>query len=293
MRVETLTFLFTDIEGSTALLRRVGEDGYAQVLAGHHALIRSALAAHDGSEVDTQGDAFFAVFSSPRACVAAVLEMQHALAAHAWPAGERVRVRMGIHCGEAARTAAGLVGLEVHRAARVAAVACGGQVLVSEAAAVLVRDWLPPGAALADLGVHRLKDLGRPERIFQLQAAGLQAEFPPLRSLGNPALPNNLPGQLSAFIGRDREVREVRALVESARLVTLTGAGGCGKTRLGLQVAAELLDGSGDGVWLVELAAVTDGEAVAAAISGRCGWPPSRAGPCWRPCSMPWRRRMC
>ena len=137
---------------------------------------------------------------------------------------------------------------------------------MSEAAAVLVRDGLPPGAALADLGVHRLKDLGRPERIFQLTAAGLPAGFPPLRSLGNPALPNNLPAQLSAFIGRDREVAEVRALVESARLVTLTGAGGCGKTRLGLQVAAELLDGSGDGVWLAELAAVTDQDAVAAAI---------------------------
>ena len=265
--METLTFLFTDIEGSTALLGRVGEDGYAQVLAGHHALIRSALAAHDGREIDTQGDAFFAVFSSPRACVAAVLAMQQALQHHAWPGRERVRVRMGLHCGEAARTAAGLVGLEVHRAARVAAVAWGGQVLVSEAAAVLVRDGLPPGAALTDLGVHRLKDLGRPERIFQLQAAGMQAGFPPLRSLGNPALPNNLPAQLSAFIGRDREVAEVQALVESARLVTLTGAGGCGKTRLGLQVAAELLDGSGDGVWVVELAAVTEEDAVPAAIS--------------------------
>ena len=213
--VETLTFLFTDIEGSTALLGRLGDDDYARVLAGHHALIRSALAAHEGSEMDTQGDAFFAVFSSPRACVAAVLQMQQALAAHAWPGGERVRVRMGIHCGEAARTATGLVGLEVHRAARVAAVGYGGQVLVSEAAAVLVRDGLPPGAALADLGVHRLKDLGRPERIFQLTAAGLPAQFPPLRSLGNPALPNNLPAQLSTFIGRDREVAEVRALVES------------------------------------------------------------------------------
>ena len=265
--METLTFLFTDIEGSTALLGRLGDDVYAQVLAGHHALIRSALAAHDGREVDTQGDAFFAVFSSPRGCVAAVLEMQQAIAAHAWPGGEQVRVRMGIHCGEAAQTATGLVGLEVHRAARVAAVAYGGQVLVSEAAAVLVRDGLPPGAALADLGVHRLKDLGRPERIFQLTAAGLPAGFPPLRSLGNPALPNNLPAQLSAFIGREREVAEVRALVESARLVTLTGAGGCGKTRLGLQVAAELLDGSGDGVWLAELAAVTDEDAVPAAIS--------------------------
>ena len=267
MSVETLTFLFTDIEGSTALLGRLGEDVYAQVLGGHHALIRSALAAHGGREVDTQGDGFFAVFSSPRACVAAVLEMQQAIAAHAWPGGERVRVRMGLHCGEAARTAAGLVGLEVHRAARVAAVACGGQVLVSEAAAVLVRDGLPPGAALADLGVHRLKDLGRPERIFQLHGPGLQAGFPPLRSLGNPALPNNLPAQLSAFVGRDREVAEVRALVESCRLVTLAGAGGCGKTRLGLQVAAGLLDGSGDGVWVAELAAVTDSDAVPAAIS--------------------------
>ena len=246
--VETLTFLFTDIEGSTALLGRLGEDGYEQLLAGHHAVIRSALAAHGGREVDTQGDAFLAVFASPRGCVAAVLAMQQALRGHAWPGGEAVRVRMGIHCWEAARTATGLVGLEVHRAARVAAVAYGGQVLVSEAAAVLVRDGLPPGAALTDLGTYRLKDLGRPERIFQLRAAGLQAEFPPLRSLDNPALPNNLPAQLSAFIGRDREVAEVRVLVESARLVTLAGAGGCGKTRLGLQVAAGLLDGSGDGV---------------------------------------------
>ena len=265
--METLTFLFTDIEGSTALLGRLGEDVYAQVLGGHHALIRSALAAHDGREVDTQGDAFFAVFASPRACVAAVLEMQQAFEAHAWPAGVRMRVRMGVHCGEAARTAAGLVGLEVHRAARVAAVAWGGQVLASEAAAVLVRDWLPPGAALTDLGTHRLKDLGRPERIFQLHAAGLPADFPPLRSLGSPALPNNLPTQLSSFIGRDRELAEVRALVESCRLVTLTGSGGAGKTRLGLQAAAGLLDGSGDGVWLTELAAVTDQDGVAAAIS--------------------------
>ena len=265
--METLTFLFTDIEGSTALLGRLGDDVYAQVLAGHHALIRSALAAHDGREIDTQGDAFFAAFSSPRACVAAALEMQQAIQDQAWPGGERVRVRMGIHCGEAVRTASGVVGLEVHRAARVAGTGYGGQVLVSQAAAVLVRDGLPPGAALADLGSHRLKDLGRPEQIFQLRAAGLQAEFPPLRSLGSPALPNNLPAQLSAFIGRVREMAEVRALVESSRLVTLTGAGGCGKTRLGLQMAAELLDGSGDGVWLAELGAVTNEDAVAAAVS--------------------------
>jgi predicted ATPase/class 3 adenylate cyclase len=269
--VETFTFLFTDIEGSTALLRRLGEGLYAQLLADHHALIRSGLAGHDGKEVDTQGDAFFAVFSSSRACMAAVTQMQRALAAHAWPAGEHVRVRMGVHTGEAEKTVAGLVGLDVHRAARVAAVGYGGQVLVSEAAAALVGDALPPGVSLRDLGVHRLKDLGRPERVFQLQTAGLQAEFPPLRSLGNPALANNLPAQLATFIGREKELSEVRALVASCRLVTLTGAGGCGKTRLGLQLAAGLLDGSGDGVWLVELAAVTDEDGVALAICQALG----------------------
>jgi predicted ATPase/class 3 adenylate cyclase len=269
--VETFTFLFTDIEGSTALLRRLGEGLYTRLLADHHSLIRAGLAAHDGKEVDTQGDAFFAVFSSPRACIAGVLEMQQALEAHAWPAGEHVRVRIGVHTGEAAKTATGLVGLDVHRAARVAAVGYGGQVLLSETAAALVRDALPLGASLKDLGVHRLKDMGRPERIFQLEAAGLQAEFPPLRSLGNPALANNLPAQLATFIGRDREMSEVRALVESSRLVTLTGAGGCGKTRLSIQLAAELLDGSGDGVWLVELAALLDEDAVAPAICQALG----------------------
>jgi predicted ATPase len=200
-----------------------------------------------------------------------VTQMQRALAAHAWPAGEHVRVRMGVHTGEAEKTAAGLVGLDVHRAARVAAVGYGGQVLVSEAAAAVVGGALPPGASLRDLGVHRLKDLGRPERVFQLQAAGLQAEFPPLRSLGNPALANNLPAQLATFIGREKELSEVRALLASCRLVTLTGAGGCGKTRLGLQLAAGLLDGSGDGVWLVELAAVTDEDGVALAICQALG----------------------
>jgi predicted ATPase/class 3 adenylate cyclase len=276
--VETLTFLFTDIEGSTVLLRRVGDGVYAQLLADHHSIIRSGLAAHSGREVDTQGDAFFAVFSSPKACVAAVTEIQRALQAHGWPAGEHVRVRMGVHTGEAAATVTGLVGVDVHRAARVAALAYGSQVLLSETAAALVRDSLPQGAALRDLGVHRLKDLGRPEKIFQLSVTGLRAEFPPLRSLGNPALQNNLPAQLGTFIGRDRELSEVRALVESGRLVTLTGAGGAGKTRLSLQVAAELLDGSGDGAWLVELAALSGEDDVASAICETLGiaWQPGR-----------------
>jgi predicted ATPase/class 3 adenylate cyclase len=269
--VPTLTFLFTDIEGSTTLLRRVGEDAYAQVLAEHHSLIRSALAAHGGTELTMLGDGFFAAFSSLRECVAAVLEMQQALERHTWPGGEHVRVRMGVHTGEAEPTPAGPVGLDVHRAARIAAVAHGGQVLLSETAAALVRDSLPDGTGLADLGVHRLKDLGRPERLFQLTAAGLQPDFPALRSLGNPTMPNNLPAELSTFVGRDRELKEVRTLVESSRLVTLTGAGGSGKTRLGLQAAAELLDGTGDGVWLVELAAVADAGAVPSSIAAVLG----------------------
>jgi predicted ATPase/class 3 adenylate cyclase len=274
MSVETFTFLFSDIEGSTALLRRLREGLYARVLADYRSLIRSGLTAHGGREVDNQGDGLFAVFSSPSACLAAVIDTQKAMEVHTWPAGEHVQVRMGIHTGEASKTATGLIGLDVHRAARVAAVGYGGQVLLSETAAILVRDWLPAEAALKDLGVHRLKDLGRPERIFQLQAPGLQVEFPPLRSLGNLALLNNLPAQPSTFIGRDRELAEVRALLESSRLVTLTGAGGCGKTRLSLQVAAEMLDGTGDGVWLVELAAISDPDAVPSAISGALGIAP-------------------
>lgn len=262
----TLTFLFTDIEGSTALLGRLGEVTYARLLTEHHRLIRDSLAAHGGNEMTMLGDGFFAVFTSPRGCVRAVLEMQRELAARDWPEGEQVRVRMGVHSGEASETAAGLVGLDIHRAARLAGVAYGGQVVFSSSAAALVRDVLPDGTSLRDLRHHRLKDLGRPEQIFQLQAPGLQSEFPPLRSLDNPALPNNLPAQQAGFVGRERELSELRRLVKDSRLVTLTGAGGAGKTRLAIQLAAELLDGSGDGVWLVELAPVSNEDAVASTI---------------------------
>jgi predicted ATPase len=240
-------------------------------LAEHHRLIRGSLAAYGGNEMTTLGDGFFAVFTSPRACVRAVLEMQRELSARDWPEGERVRVRMGVHSGEASETAAGLVGLDVHRAARVAGVAHGGQVVFSSSAAALVRDGLPDGTSLRDLGHHRLKDLGRPEQIFQLQAPGLQSAFPPLRSLDNPALPNNLPAQPAGFVGRERELSDLRRLVEDSRLVTLTGAGGAGKTRLAIQLAAELLDGSGDGVWLVELAPVSNEDAVASTILDALG----------------------
>jgi class 3 adenylate cyclase len=181
----------------------LGEDVYAEALADHHRLIRVGLAAHGGREISTYGDGFFAVFSSPRACVSAVIEMQQAFGTHEWPEGEQLRVRMGVHCGEASETStAGLVGFEVHRAARVAAVAHGGQVVLSAAAAAMVGDSLAVGVVLRDLGPHRLKDLGSPQQLFQLQAEGLEVDFPPLRSLDNPELANNLPSYLSAFIGR-------------------------------------------------------------------------------------------
>jgi predicted ATPase/class 3 adenylate cyclase/DNA-binding CsgD family transcriptional regulator len=267
---QTLTFLFTTIEGSTAMVQRLG-DAYAGVLADHHRLIRAALAAHGGEEVVSQGDGVFAVFASPQACVDAAIQMQRTLGSQAWPAGERVRVRMGIHVGEAAHTAAGLVGPEVHRAARIAAVAHGGQVAVSAAAAGLLRDSLPAGVWLKDLGLHRLKDVDRPEQIFQLQAEGLPAAFPPLRSLADPKLLSNLPVQVSSFIGREAELAAVRALVGGSRLVTLTGAGGAGKTRLGLQVAAGLADGAGEGVWFVDLAPLGDPDLVAVTVADVLG----------------------
>jgi predicted ATPase/class 3 adenylate cyclase len=266
LATQTLTFLFTDIEGSTALLRRLGET-YAEVLTAHHGLIRAGLAAHGGKEVDTQGDAFFTAFTSPSGCVAAAIGMQRAFASHPWSVDAQVRVRMGIHSGEASETATGLVGLDVHRAARVAAAAHGGQILVSAATAALLRDLLPSGASLRDLGLHRLKDLGRPEQIFQVEADGLPVAFPPIRSLDNPKLRHNLPTQVSSFVGRAAELAEVRRLIADCRLVTLTGSGGAGKTRLGLQVAAGLLDGSGDGVWFADLAPLQDGDLVAATVA--------------------------
>jgi predicted ATPase/class 3 adenylate cyclase/DNA-binding CsgD family transcriptional regulator len=265
---QTLTFLFADIEGSVAMRRRLG-DGYAGVLADHHRLIRAGLGAHGGEEVATQGDRVFAVFASPRACVDAAIGMQRALVAHAWPTGERVRARLGIDSG-AASAMAGLAGVEA-RAARIAAVAHGGQVVVSAASAGLLADALPAGVWLKDLGLHRLRDEGQPERIFQLQAEGLPVAFPPLRSLADPRLLTNLPPQVSSFIGREGELDEVRALVGGARLVTLTGVGGAGKTRLGLEVAARLLDGTGDGVWFADLASLADPDLVPVTVADVLG----------------------
>jgi hypothetical protein len=178
---------------------------------------------------------------------------------------------MALHTGECEERDGDYFGPALNRVARLEAIAHGGQVVVSRATADVVRDHLPARTGLLDLGTHHLKDLSRPEDVFQLEIEGLRVDFPPLRSLDNPRLSNNLPELASSFVGREEEVAEVRRLVSEHRLVTLTGSGGAGKTRLGLQVAADLLDGSGDGVWLVELATVTDPEAVAPFVARALG----------------------
>jgi len=264
---QKLTFLFTDIEGSTAMAQRLG-DAWDGILADHHRLVRAGLAAHGGEEAASQGDGVSAVFTSPRACVDAAIQMQRALVSHAWPGGERVRVRIGIHSGEASQVAWGLEGPP---ASGIAAMAHGGQVVVSAAPAGLLTDSLPAGVGLKDLGLHRLRDGGGPERLFQLQAEGLPPAFPPLRSLDSPKLFGNLPVQLSSFIGRDAELAEVRRLVGAWRSVTLTGAGGAGKTRLALQAAAGLAESAGDGMWFADLAPLGDPDLVAVTVADVLG----------------------
>jgi predicted ATPase/class 3 adenylate cyclase len=260
----TVTFLFTDIEGSTRLLRELA-DRYADALADYRQLLREAFQARDGHEVDTQGDAFFVAFARARDAIAAAIEAQRSLFAHAWPEGKGLRARMGLHTGEPLSVDTGYVGIDVHRAARICAVAYGGQILLSEATRVLIEEDLPDGVSLLDLGEHRLKDLARPQRLSQVVVADLPGDFPPLKSLN--AIPNNLPTQLTSFIGREHEIAEVKELLSQARLLTVTGPGGAGKTRLALQVAAEVLESFKDGVWLVELAPVSEPDLVAHTVA--------------------------
>ena len=266
----TITLLFTDVEGSTRLWEAEPQP-MAQALRRHDEMLRAAIGQAGGFVFKTVGDAFCAAFATPQAALGAVLAAQRALAAERWPTSRPIRVRMSLHTGVCEERDNDYFGPVVNRTARLEAVAHGGQVLISGATAELLSETLPAGVTLRDLGLHRLKDLGRAERVFQLEAGFLAPDFPPLASLDNPELPNNLPGQLSAFVGREREVREVRKLVESSRLVTLTGAGGCGKTRLALQAAAELLDGARDGVWFVDLAPLTEGEQIPAAVAAALG----------------------
>ncbi|MBI4278278.1 MAG: tetratricopeptide repeat protein [Armatimonadetes bacterium] len=264
----TVTFLFTDIEGSTRLLHHLG-DRYAGVLSDYRQILRTAVREAGGYEVDASGDAFFAAFPRARDALAAAIAGQEAFVSRSWPQGTALWVRMALHTGEPVRAGGGYVGLDVHRAARLCAVGHGGQILLSQTTHDLVEHDLAAGMDLRDLSAHRLKDLLRPERIFQLVHPGLPADFPPLRSLD--VLPNNLPIQLTTFVGRERDMEEVKRLLAGTRLLTLTGTGGCGKTRLALQVAAELLEEFRDGVWLVELAALADPALIPQAVASALG----------------------
>ncbi len=264
----TVTFLFTDIEGSTRLLQQLG-DRYASVLADHHRLLRAVFQKFGGHEVDTQGDAFFITFVRARDAVAAAIEAQRVFAKHPWPEGATVRVRMGLHTGEPLSADTGYVGMDLHRAARISHVGHGGQILLSDTTRALVEEDLPVRVTLKDLGNHRLKDLSHPQHLFQVVVPELATDFPPLKSLD--VLPNNLPLQLTSFVGRGHEMTEAKRLLTSTRLLTLTGAGGSGKTRLALQVAANLLDHYHDGVRLVELAPLSDSALIPQTVASTLG----------------------
>jgi len=248
----TVTFLFTDVEGSTRLLQELGDE-YAEILAEHRRVLRDAFTAHGGIEVDTQGDAFFVAFAKASDALAAAAEARDALAPGP------IRVRIGLHTGEPVLSDGGYVGIDVHRAARIAAAGHGGQILVSQATRELATS-----SELRDLGEHRLKDLTAQERIYQLG----EGEFPPLKTLNA----TNLPVTASALVGRGRELEEVQALLrDGVRTVTLTGAGGSGKTRLGLQVAAELVDDFQGGVFFVPLAGIGRADLVEGTIASTLG----------------------
>jgi len=262
----TVTLLFTDIEGSTQLLARLGATRYAELLAQHRSVVREAIAAHRGYEVDSAGDSFFVAFGRADDAVAAAADAQRALRAAAWPEGVDVRVRMGIHTGEPLLQDGSYVGVDVHRAARIMAAAHGGQVLVSGATRML----LPPAAVgeLRDLGSHWLKDLPERVSLSQLAIDGEAETFPPIRSLDR----TNLPTPAWPVLGREVELDRIRALVRSgSRLVTLTGPGGSGKTRLAIEAAARLSADFPDGVFFAALASLRDADAIRPTVAEAIG----------------------
>jgi predicted ATPase/class 3 adenylate cyclase len=252
----TVTLLFTDIEGSTLLLGRLGEQ-YGTALSAQRTIMRAAIRENRGLEMGTEGDSFFVVFSSAADAVGCCVAAQRGLGRYEWPGDAAVRVRMGLHTGQPARHEDNYIGMDVHRAARIAATAHGGQVVLSEAAWLLAEPEAPPGIGVRDLGFHRLKDIEEPERIFQLTGPGLADGFAPLKSLG---APTRLPAPATPLVGREADLEYLLAELTgpAARLVTLIGPGGVGKTRLAIAAAAALDHQFPHGVYFVPLAAVLD-----------------------------------
>jgi predicted ATPase/class 3 adenylate cyclase len=264
----TVTFLRTDVEGSMRLIRELGQRWDA-VNADHMAVIRRSVDEHGGSLVRTEGDAAFAVFPEARAAAAAAIAAQRELGAHAWPDGADLRVRIGLHSGEAYLAGDDYGGFEVNRAARIAAAGHGGQILLSETTRALVADALPAGVEIQDLGSHALRDVPRPERLYQLDVPGLRQDFPALRT-GAPGI-GDLPDRLTSFIGREADVDAVVNLLGTNRLVTITGPGGIGKTSLAVEAARAARDRFPDGAWFVALADVEDASTVRSVIARTIG----------------------
>jgi class 3 adenylate cyclase len=269
----TVTFLFTDLESST-LLWEEHSDAMQEALARHDAILHAAIEDHDGTVFATMGDGVAAAFSTAADALRAVLEAQQRLQAEEWGATGPLRARMGLHTDEGRlRGPDEYVNRPLNRCARLMAIAHGGQMLLSDSTATLVRDALPPEADLVDLGEYQLRDLAARMHVFQVVHPDLRSEFPPLRSLD--VLPGNLPRQVTTFVGREEEVSALARLLRERSLVTLTGVGGVGKTRLAVQVGAEVVPEFPDGAWLCELAPVTDPSAIWDALAACLGVKPS------------------
>jgi len=251
----TVTFVFTDVEGSTRLLHELGER-YSDTLDAHSRIIATRVGAAGGLVVNTEGDAFFCVFPNPFDAVSAAVGIQRDFVDHMWPTGGEFRVRIGIHTGEGTLGARDYVGVDVHRAARISAAGHGGQVLVSAETFALVNRRLSDGVTMRDLGDHQLKDLPHAEHLFQIVIPGLDDVFPALKS--ESGRPHNLPATLNTFVGRSGELLTISQRLGDSRLVTLVGPGGTGKTRLAIEVGVKALDRFPDGVWIAQLASVSD-----------------------------------